>query len=166
MTRKSFDGRLLKGEYGEAIVRGLLEAKGFVVYKPFTEGAHAFDVLAIKDKARCIALDVKAKARRNKYEDTGIPERHYRTYLNFSTTHNMPFWVVFVDEMLGAIYGNTISKLDAPVSAAGINYPHVYGGDNGTRYWHLSSMVTLSKLSEVQIGELKGLSQRQHEYGH
>jgi hypothetical protein len=164
-TRKSFDVALAKGEYGESIVRAILEEKGFVVYKPTTKGAHAFDVLAIKDKARCIALDVKAKARRNKYADTGINLRHYHTYKTFSEKHCMPFWIVFVDEMLGKIYGNTIEELDKPRTVDGKDYPFEWhDSEKATRYWPIDAMLVFRKLDERDLEVLRGLSQRTHLY--
>jgi hypothetical protein len=165
MIRKNFDLALAKGEYGERIVRGILERKGFVVYKPNTEGAHAFDVLAIKDKKLCIALDVKAKSRRNKYADTGINRRHYETYRQFSQRHQMPFWVIFVDEMIGKIYGNTLEELMTPIFADGISYPLIYGDiQSGTIYWHITSMREIHVLSDDEKSELVSMSQRNHEY--
>ena len=161
-TRKNFDLAMAKGEYGERIVRRILEAKGFVVYKPNTPGAHAFDALAIKDKQRCIALDVKAKARRNKYADTGITVSHYLTYKAFSERHSMPFWIVFVDEMVGDIYGNTLEMLDREVTTNGICYPFEYEGK--TRYWPLISMRLLHRLTADEMKDLQSLSQRSHEY--
>lgn len=164
-TPRSFDLALAKGEYGEQIVRRILEGKGFVVYKPNTEGAHAFDVLAIKDKRLCIALDVKAKSRRNKYADTGINLRHFETYKRFSDRHTMPFWLIFVDEMLGKIYGNTLEELAKPIEVEGINYPLIYGDtQTGTIYWHMQSMRQIHTLTESEKADLVGLSQRNHEY--
>jgi hypothetical protein len=164
-TSRSFDLALAKGEYGEQIVRRILERKGFVVYKPATEGAHAFDVMAIKDKSRCIAMDVKAKSRRNKYADTGINIKHFQTYKSFSDTHSMPFWVVFVDEMIGKIYGNTLEQLSKPVEREGIKYPYTFDDPyGGTIYWHLDSMLQIYTLSESDKSNLVLLSQRNHEY--
>lgn len=164
MTSQSFKTALAKGEYGEKIVRRILEKQGFIVYKPSTEGAHAFDVLAIKDKSRCIAMDVKAKSRRNKYPDTGINLRHYAIYRAFSEKHLMPFWLVFVDEMIGKVYGNTLDELDKSRSENGINYPMIWGGEQGTIYWPLSAMKTFHTITEVDCLELKNMSQRSHEY--
>lgn len=164
-TRKSFDVALAKGEYGEKIVRQILEEKGFVVYKPYTNGAHAFDVLAIKDKQKCIALDVKAKARRNAYPDTGINLSHYSVYKAFSESHRMPFWLVFVDEAMGQIYGNCLEELDKPRMVNGQSYPFVWRGNNsGTIYWPLKAMILFRELSNSDVQELKSLSQRTHEY--
>ena len=78
--RHDFEKALVKGKIGEDIVRRYLEEKGYVVYKPVTEGAHAFDILAVKDKKTVIIADVKTKARRNYFPDTGINYKHYVEY--------------------------------------------------------------------------------------
>jgi len=153
-TPTNFNLALTKGEYAEGIVRLLFEDRGYVVYQPTTSGAHAFDMMAIKDKKRCLALDVKAKARRNAYPDTGINEQHYQTYINFSRNHNMDFWVVFVDEMDGHIYGNEINSLNYPT-------PRI---ENSIRYFPLSNMKTLAALSDGEKDKLKSLNQRRHNY--
>jgi hypothetical protein len=67
MTRRNFDISLRKGALGESIIRSIMEDKGWVVYQPVTEGAHCFDIMAIRDKKTAIAVDVKAKARMNKF---------------------------------------------------------------------------------------------------
>lgn len=161
-TPRNFNTALEKGEYGEQIVRSILEKKGFIVYKPNTEGAHAFDILAIKDKSKCIAMDVKAKARRNKYADTGIDLRHYNVYKRFADKHAMDFWLIFVDEMLGSIYGNTLEKLNEPKKVAGIEYP--YDSNNSIRYWPISSMIVIHQLNQKERADLACLSQRSYNY--
>jgi hypothetical protein len=161
-TPRNFNTALEKGEYGEQIVRCILEEKGFIVYKPNTEGAHAFDILAIKDKSKCIAMDVKAKARRNKYADTGINLRHYNVYKRFADKHAMDFWLIFVDEMLGSIYGNTLEKLDEPKKVDGIKYP--YNSNNSIRYWPISSMIVIHQLNQKERADLACLSQRSYNY--
>lgn len=165
--RKNFKIALAKGEYGEQIIKSILERKGFVVYRPATEGAHAFDVMAIKDKQRCIAMDVKAKSRRNNYADTGINMKHYKIYEAFQKTHNMPFWVVFVDEYLMQIYGNTLDNLNMPVVVGGKKYPLHWKAKNGeeTIYWPLVNMREIHSLDEAQALHLRSMNQRNHEYG-
>lgn len=161
-TPKNFNTALEKGEYGEQIVRSILEEKGFIVYKPNTEGAHAFDILAIKDKSKCIAMDVKAKARRNKYADTGINLRHYNVYKRFADKHAMDFWLIFVDEMLGSIYGNTLEKLNEPKKVDGIEYP--YDSNKSIRYWPIRSMIVIYQLNQKERADLACLSQRSYNY--
>ena len=70
-----------------------MEEKGYVVYKPVTEGAHAFDILAVKDKKTVIIADVKTKARRNYFPDTGINYKHYVEYKAISEKHCLPVFL-------------------------------------------------------------------------
>lgn len=148
-----------KGARAEKVIQGIFESRGFIVYRPETDGAHSFDMLAIRDKKSCIALDVKAKARRTYYPDTGINTRHYQTYKDFSEKHSMPFWVIFVDEVLKQAYGNTLSELDAPCVCAGRQYPME---QCGIRYFPLSRMLFLCDIPEDVADDLTGLSARNH----
>lgn len=159
----NFDVALAKGEYAEGIVRRWLETRGWVVYQPMTDKAHAFDVLAIKDKRDCIALDIKAKARRTKYPDTGIDIRHYETYKQFAAKHTMPFWICFVDEYLKQIYGNSLDALDMPLIVGGVQYPFV---KYNIRFWPVvpERMKILHYLTDKECEELKALSQRSYDY--
>ena len=81
---KSFEVALKKGEIGEQIIREYLEKKGWIVYFPFTKDkAHAFDILATKNKEKVFALDVKTKARLNNWPAQGINIKSYKEYLSF-----------------------------------------------------------------------------------
>ena len=165
MKPTSFEIALLKGEMAEIFIRSRLEAKGFVVYRPVTERAHAFDILAIKDKRRAIALDVKAKAAMNIAPITGVDETAHAVYAAFSAHHNMPFWIIFVDEQAQQIYGNTIQALDAPLERDGRQYPWVRDTRTGRiRFWHLDSMVKMGHVTAKLAEDLKALSQRSYKY--
>ena len=159
--QKSFEIGLSKGAFGESIVRNILEEKGYCVYNPTTEGAHAFDILAIKDKKNCIAIDVKSKARRNYFPDTGIDTRHYETYNSFAKKHNMQFWLFFVDEMERKIYGNELRLLSEDHLEYGRVYPLI---QNRIIYFPLSKMKTVSILTQKDCDYLKSLNQRSYEY--
>lgn len=101
-----------KGNFAEKIVHEYLESKGYIVYIPQTEGGHAFDRLAIKDKEHVIIAEIKAKAKLNNYNETGFEYRHYLEYKKISLKHNLPVFIFFVDEMLKEIYGNFLSVLE------------------------------------------------------
>lgn len=166
MIHKSFDKSLEKGSIGEAIIKTMLEAKGWIIYQPSTEGAHAFDMLSIKDKKQCIAIDVKAKSRMNKYPATGINQKHFENYAYFSENHNMPFWLFFVDEMQKEIYGNELQILEEKRILDGIEYPKIINASNNQqiRLYPLEAMKHIAYLSDADVQKLKDLSQRSYEY--
>lgn len=165
MTQRSFKTALAKGEVGEMVVRTHLERRGWIVYKPHTEGAHAFDILAIFNKKSAIAIDVKAKSRMNKYPATGINQKHFEEYKAFSEKHRMPFWVVFVDESQRTVYGNSLSELEVPRIVAGQKYPFVMPtGYSPVRLWPLEAMKHIANLDEASAVELTSLSQRNYSY--
>ena len=154
-----------KGEVAEKIIVEKMERSGFVVYRPQTAGAHAFDILAIKDKRQAIALDIKAKAQRTYFKDTGINVSHHRVYVEFSLSHNMPFWLVFVDEAAKLIYGNTLDELDKTREIGGRVYPMIADTRSGQIiFWHLDSMIQLGKIPDEAAQNLKDLSTRKYEY--
>jgi len=151
-----------KGNLGEEIISRFLERKGYVIYSPETKDkAHAFDRLAIKDKEQIIIAEIKTKARRNKYADTGIDKRNYDQYVKIQNKYNIPVFIFFVDEMLKKIYGNWLSKLIIPIIIEGKQYPLIL---NNIIYFPLVNMIGIAELSEQQITELKKLSNRNYEY--
>lgn len=160
---KSFEIALEKGAEGEAIVRQILEERGWVVYQPLTEGAHAFDMMCIKDKKSAIALDIKAKARMNKWPATGVNQNHFEEYQRFSIKHKMPFYLIFVDEGIKKIYGNSIKELERPRSFNGCQYPMLVSQDK-IRIWPLIAMKTISELSENHVHKLTQFNQRNYQY--
>jgi len=164
MTQRNFEIALKKGKVGEHIVRKHLEHKGWVVYQPETSGAHCFDILALLNKKNAIALDVKAKSRMNKYPATGIDQRHFEEYKNFSEKHLMPFWVVFVDEMQRTVYGNTIEELEKSRTVEGIAYPFVMQIAKPVRIWPLVAMKHIANLGDSDQADLLALNQRKHVY--
>ena len=166
MIRPNFETSLKKGAVGEMIVRRNLEGKGWVIYEPVTDGAHCFDMMGIKDKKTAIALDVKAKARMNKWPATGINQQHFDEYQHFSLRHNMPFWVVFVDEAQRTIYGNTIQELEKERIVNGQVYPFQIETKYGKkiRLWPLASMIEIDVISDEDSDRLIMFNQRGHEY--
>lgn len=164
MIPRSFELSLRKGAIGEQVCRDILERKGWVVYQPATEGAHAFDMLAILNKQRAVAIDVKAKARLNHWRATGINQAHFETYKAFSEKHAMPFWLFFVDECEHAIYGNELSILETPVTIDGHLWPRVMKWKPPIRLWHLDQMRLVCSIDDAIAYELAELSQRSYAY--
>lgn len=160
----SFDDKQTtkKGKLGESVVRKYMEDRGWIIYTPETEKAHAFDKVAIKDKDKICLLEVKTKARRNFYNDTGIDIRHYLEYKNISEKYHLPIFLFFVDEMLGKVYGNKLSYLEEKVKTNdGLEYPLK---QNGIIYFPLERMKPIAILDAKTVLEIKHLNTRNYEY--
>lgn len=149
-----------KGNIGEEIAKEYLESKGYIIYKPVTDGAHAFDNLAIKDKTTLVVVEVKTKPRRKYYNDTGINVKHYKDYKDISEKHNLKVFIFFVDEYQGSVYGNELKNLVKPVNDKK-NYPLI---EKGIIYFHLSNMHTISKLTRQQIDKIKEHTNSNYKY--
>jgi len=166
-----------KGDYAEALVDRLVHDQGlYHVYPIKTEGPHPVDRLLIsRESLRIVAMDVKAVSARNSkpefattgYPDTGISIAHRNVYQQIVKHHNIPLYLMFVDEMLGEVYGNWLSVLERPTTIQWrnktLNYPLVK--DNFTAvgkqivYYPLESMERgLYHLTDDEKAELHRLS--------
>ena len=155
-----------KGNIGEDIVRDYLIKMGYVPYEPVIGIAHPFDKLcASRDKKTIFIAEVKTKARRNKYPDTGINISHYNDYKNIQTKHNIHVFLFFVDEMLKKVYGEFLIKLEDPlkiiVNGYEINYPLRF---KGIIYFPIEKMRDIGDLNKQQVADLKNLSTRSYDY--
>jgi len=154
-----------KGNIGEAIVHSYLESLGYIVYKPITDGGHPFDRLAVKDREKIIIAEVKTKAHRNLYPDTGINVKHYNEYKAVSEKYGIRVFLFFVDEMNGKVYGNFLDELEKPqaVTHSGrkLYYPL---RQKDIIYFPLKSMIVVGHLTEQQIKILREYSTRNYEY--
>jgi hypothetical protein len=151
-----------KGNIGERLVREHLESKGYIVYEPQTVGAHGFDKLAIRNKRQAIIAECKAKARRTKYEDTGINIKHLEEYEYIGKKYNLPVYIYFIDEMQGKIYGNTLEELLVPRTIGGHKYP--WRWPDGIIYFPLVNMIDVCEIKAEDVKALKDNSTRSHEY--
>lgn len=145
--------KVKKGNIGEYLVREYLEAKGWIIYEPITKGAHYFDKLATKNKDKVIALDVKTKARLNKWNATGIDLRHYKEYINFVKKTSIPFYLVFVDDKTGNVYSQEITKLKNPIKV-----------NNFIIAWNLEQMKLLFNIGKEKIKELEKFDTRNYKF--
>lgn len=154
-----------KGNIGESIVKKYFESKGYVIYKCITEGAHAFDFLAVKDKRIFLIAEIKSKARLNKYEATGIDSRHYNEYLTIMENMKMDIILFFVDEhpKEERIYCQRLSVLKIQKMINGINFPNIQIAKNITLF-SLTDMIDVKKLNFEELNELKLYSTRNYNY--
>ena len=142
-----------KGDIGEEIIKKYMESKGWVVYKPITDGAHPFDMLCTKNKTQFLALDVKTKARLNKYPATGIDIRHYNDYKTLTETLSIDFYLFFVDDKVGTVHCQQLSKLPEPFKIT----EYIYA-------WNLIDMVYLFTISNEEIKKLSNFDSRNYKY--
>ena len=153
-----------KGDYAEDIIHNYLESKGFIVYKPETDGAHGFDRLAVKNKKGMVIAEIKAKARMTNYEATGFDEKSYNEYKFIEKKHNIPVFIFFVDEGMKEIYGNWLRKLEEE-SEDDVKYPNTsILRHKGIILFSLKKMIHIGYLSSEQIEFLKNHSSRNYDY--
>lgn len=147
------------GDYGERLIREHLEKLGCICYKSVTDGPHPCDFFMFNRDKHVIAVEVKTKPARKKYPDTGFDLRHYNGYKKFTEEHSMYMFIFFVDEERGEIYGNYLHKLDETRISNGMSYPTEERTKYGQiiRYYPLSAMIPIRKLSREEICELKRL---------
>lgn len=161
-----------KGNLGEEIVVNYISKHGFVPYKPTLDSkAHPFDLLcASEDKKTVFIAEVKAKALRQKYPDTGINMRNYNDYHNIMDRYNgINIFLFFVDEKAGKVYGNWLSILKQrrwiTHNGKKICYPrHENNGYQSIIYFPKEAMRDIADLTPGEIEKLANLSTRNPKY--
>jgi hypothetical protein len=155
MSRINFNDtpQAKKGKIGEDLIKKMLQDKGWITYAPENEGAHYFDILAVLKKEKVIAIDVKTKARLNKWPAQGIDIRHYEQYMNFVETTNVPFYLIFVDDKTGDIHAGELAKMN------NFFYPN-----ERIIAWPLSEMKLIGKLNDNYIAILSQYDTRTYEF--
>jgi hypothetical protein len=149
-----FQKALKKGDIGEDIVTEFLEKKGWIIYRPFTKDkAHYFDMLCTLNKEKVIAIDVKTKARLNKWAAQGINIKSYNEYLNFVEMTKVNFYLIFVDDKNGQVYLADLITLKNPI------YPN-----SKIIAWKLDDMKYLFTISDEDIERLSKYDQRNYEF--
>jgi len=155
-----------KGKLGEQIVDQYLKDNGIIPYIAVFDGPHPFDrLIASLDKKNIFIADIKTKARRNYYPDTGIDERQYKEYQYLTHKYNIRCFLFFVDESLGEIYGNFLDVLSQPeivqYNGKTLQYPLIQGG---IIYFSLARMKLIATINSQQVEALKRLSNRNYVY--
>lgn len=158
-----------KGNVGELIVDDFLRGKRVIPYRPDYDGAHPFDRLcATADKKTIFVADIKTKAQRERYADTGIDLSHYGDYKHIEGKYGLRVFIFFVDEKVRQIYGNWLGELERSVitpdrkGQRDVSYPLV---DRGIIYFPIINMRPVSDITLEKARELMALSTRSYEYG-
>ena len=143
-----------KGALGEQYIRQMLKEKGWMTYGPDSGGAHYFDILATKNKEKIIAIDVKTKARFNKWPAQGINKSHYEEYMRFIETTKIPFYLIFVDDKNGDVHLAELDKLK-----------HSFCPTPNIIAWMLSEMKKITTIEDVMLlSEMSKYDTRSYEF--
>ncbi len=159
--------QFLKGKMGEELVDKYLMGRNIIPYHPVFEGAHPFDrICASTDKKKVLIVEVKTKAMRKYYPDTGFNIRSYNEYKYVSKKYNIPIFIFFVDEKLQEVYGNYLHELDKryiiEYEGKKLVYPKK---ENNIIYFSMKLMIRdICGIKSEITGQLKELSCRNHEY--
>lgn len=143
-----------KGNIGENIIINFLEEKGFIIYKPITKAAHWIDIIATRSKEEIYAVDVKTKARFNKWMAQGIDVKHYEDYKRFQKKCNINVYLFFVDDKSGEIHCADLNKLSDGFCP----------NNEKIKAWYLEEMELVHILNKNQIKQLTKHDTRNYEY--
>ena len=143
-----------KGDIGELIVRDWLEKNNYLVYSLNENKAHWFDFLCTEGKKKAFAIDVKTKARLNKWPAQGIDKKHFKDYLRYSEMYNMDFYLIFVDDKTGDVHKADINKLK----------DKYFEVNDNLVAWYLSDMDKLFTISKEEIEQLSFYDTRNYEF--
>lgn len=155
-----------KGELGEFLVQHYLTKKGYTVYKTASTGSHPIDNIAIhKTNLNVFIYDVKTKAKRTHYNDTGLDANDFQKYKKIIEKNNVQLIIFFVDENLKLIYTlnmNTISEKIKNYKT----YPKIIKDPKGQDviYFPLKIMKKQIKFSQKFADKLKACNNRNYNY--
>jgi len=160
-----------KATIAEKELDKFLMAKGIVPYLPSPGAAHPFDRLcASADKKNLFVAEVKAKASRTFYPDTGMNVSNYNDYINIRDKYGIDVWVFFIDEFRKQIYGNLLTELERSIriehNGKSLQYPLIQPDYKGKEiiYFPLVKMIKICDLDSEVAESMGELSNRNYEY--
>ncbi len=159
------------GTYGEEIVKKHLLSRGFVMDVDFNKyvGGHLFES-KLNFRTKKLNIEVKTKASRNKYSDTGIDLYNHKKLLSIKEK----VFIFFVDfgesknpnntEFNMMIYGNYFSVLNQengryPWTQETKIYDENQKQYKTIVYYPLNSMMMLWKITNEEYGEYQKIKQ-------
>ena len=141
-----------KGDIGEDIIIDYLNKKGFAVYAPSYSKPHWIDIFATRNKNELYAIDVKTKARFNKWNAQGFDYNDYESYKRLQNLYKLKVFIFFIDDKNGNIHCADLNKL-----SEGFRIKNIIA-------WNLSEMKLIHTLSQKQIQQLTKYDNRTHDY--
>tara|TARA_Y100001937_G_scaffold8494_1_gene10508 strand:- start:143 stop:658 length:516 start_codon:yes stop_codon:yes gene_type:complete len=158
-----------KGTLGESIVIETLK-KLFPEYDILTQNikdkSHWVDLILMNKINNDIKyIEVKTKARLNKYPMTGIDYKHYQEYIKLNKK-GIDVIIFFVDDKLGDIHYLPVSKAielenQNKIKILDFKQRNI---NKKTICWFLEDMKFITKISKDQIDKLTKLDERNHNF--
>ena len=158
-----------KGTLGESIVIETLK-KFFPEYDILTQNikdkSHWVDLILMNKINNDIKyIEVKTKARLNKYPMTGIDYKHYQEYIKLNKK-GIDVIIFFVDDKLGDIHYLPVSKAielenQNKIKILDFKQRNI---NKKTICWFLEDMKFITKISKDQIDKLTKLDERNHNF--
>jgi len=158
-----------KGTLGESIVIETLK-KLFPEYDILTQNikdkAHWVDLILMNKINNDIKyIEVKTKARLNKYPMTGIDYKHYQEYIRLNEK-GIDVIIFFVDDKLGDIHYLPVSKAielenQNKIKILDFKQRNI---NKKTICWFLEDMKFITNISKDQIDKLTKLDERNHNF--
>jgi Holliday junction resolvase-like predicted endonuclease len=148
-----------KGTIGENIIVKELESNGWSVYRPNGDKAHLIDIIAIKNN-KTIAVDVKTKARFNKFNAQGIDLKHYKKYKQYMIENNHEVYVFFIDDKIGDIHILDLKNEPNGIVFAEKKFPY-----SVIKRWNLEDLIFFKNINNKQaIDKLSNYDERNYEF--
>ena len=136
-----------KGDLGEHIATRYLRQQGWIIYVNDVDAPHPIDLCGIIESQICL-FDIKTKARRRNYDDTGMDLSDWYHYHTLQQANpGVMVILIWVDEVTGTIYGRSLNTLSDP------SHCHV---DGDIIYFNLDQMATIATLTDEEIAQLGG----------
>ena len=153
-----------KGEIGEGIIINMIKNSypNYDILKhSIKDKAHWIDIIIMNKKNNDIRfVEVKTKARMNKFPMTGIDLKHYKEYLKLYLKTKIEILIYFIDDKIGNIYLLPISKAIELENQD--KYKTFKNGE--IICWFLDDMKYIKKISENKIKELTKYDERNYEF--
>ena len=155
-----------KGNVGEAIFDELSKRLGYIIYKPEADKGHGFDRL-VTDRKKYFLAEIKTKAMRDYYEDTGFNYKRFIEYEEQCKELNLKMFIFFVDEKKGLIYGDFLHNLkkEKIIQWRGkdLKYPLIQvSPGNYIIYFYQPDMKILAYLTDEQTDNIMEYSTRKY----
>lgn len=120
-------------------INEFITSKGYIPYKPSINAPHPVDAIAMSGNST-FYVEMKAKSRMLKYDNTGIDLADWELYKTFPH----PTYIIFADPTTKMLYGQWVQRLELQPSK------NFGSGHKEVITWPLSGMTSIRALTETE----------------